>query len=92
MVAIARALVGSTRLLLMDEPFEGLSPAMCEEVFKVIDALRCEIPILMIEHDLDLALALTDRIYVLDRGRIGHEGPAEPLHTDLELRKATLWL
>jgi ABC-type branched-subunit amino acid transport system ATPase component/ABC-type branched-subunit amino acid transport system permease subunit len=92
MVAIARALVGSTRLLLMDEPFEGLSPAMGEEVFNVIDELRREVPILMIEHDLDLALALADRVYVLDRGRISHEGPAEPLHTDLELRKATLWL
>ncbi len=92
MVAIARALVGNTRVLLMDEPFEGLSPAMAEEVFGVIDALRRDVPILMIEHDLDLALALADRVYVLDRGRITHEGPADPLHADLDLRRKVLWI
>jgi branched-chain amino acid transport system ATP-binding protein len=92
MVAIARALVGNTRVLLMDEPFEGLSPAMAEEVFGVIDALRRDVPILMIEHDLDLALALADRVYVLDRGRITHEGPAAPLHADLNLRRKVLWI
>jgi len=92
MVAIARALVGNTRILLMDEPFEGLSPAMVEEVFGVIDALRRDVPILLIEHDLDLALALADRVYVLDRGRITHEGPAAPLHADLGLRRKVLWI
>jgi ABC-type branched-subunit amino acid transport system ATPase component/ABC-type branched-subunit amino acid transport system permease subunit len=92
MVAIARALVGNTRVLLMDEPFEGLSPAMAEEVFRAIDALRRDVPILMIEHDLDLALALADRVYVLDRGRITYEGPAAPLHTDLNLRRKVLWI
>jgi branched-chain amino acid transport system ATP-binding protein len=92
MVAIARALVGNTRVLLMDEPFEGLSPVMAEEVFRVIDELRRHVPILMIEHDLDLALALADRVYVLDRGRITHEGPAAPLHADLNLRRKVLWI
>jgi ABC-type branched-subunit amino acid transport system ATPase component/ABC-type branched-subunit amino acid transport system permease subunit len=92
MVAIARALSGNVRLLLLDEPFEGLSPAMAEEVFHSIDQLRQEVAILIIEHDLDLALALSDRVYVLDRGYITHEGPAEPLLTDLEFRKETLWL
>jgi ABC-type branched-subunit amino acid transport system ATPase component/ABC-type branched-subunit amino acid transport system permease subunit len=92
MVAIARALVGDTRVLLMDEPFEGLSPAMAEEVFRAIDELRREVPILMIEHDLDVALALADRVYVLDRGHITHEGPAAPLHGDLDLRRKVLWI
>jgi len=92
MVAIARALVGDTRVLLMDEPFEGLSPVMAEEVFRAIDELRREVPILMIEHDLDLALALADRVYVLDRGRIAYEGPAAPLHSDLVLRRKVLWI
>jgi ABC-type branched-subunit amino acid transport system ATPase component len=92
MVAIARALSGNVRLLLMDEPFEGLSPAMVEEVFKTIESLRSEVPLLVIEHHLDLVLSLADRAYVLDRGYVSHEGPAEPLLTDLEFRKQILWL
>jgi branched-chain amino acid transport system ATP-binding protein len=92
MVAIARALAGDVRLLLLDEPFEGLAPAVTEEIFKTLDALRGEVPILIIEHDLDLVLALADRAYVLDRGQITHEGPAEPLLSDLEYRKRVLWL
>jgi branched-chain amino acid transport system ATP-binding protein len=92
MVAIARALAGNVRLLLLDEPFEGLAPAVTEEIFRTLDALRGEVPILIIEHDLDLVLALADRAYVLDRGQITHEGPAEPLLSDLEYRKQVLWL
>jgi ABC-type branched-subunit amino acid transport system ATPase component/ABC-type branched-subunit amino acid transport system permease subunit len=92
MVAIARALAGNVKLLLLDEPFEGLAPAVTEEIFKTLDALRREVPILMIEHDLDLVLALADRAYVLDRGQITHEGPAEPLLADLDYRKQVLWL
>ena len=92
MVAIARALSGNVKLLLLDEPFEGLSPAMVEEVFKTIEGLRAEVSILIIEHHLDLVLALADRAYVLDRGQVSHEGPAQPLLTDLEFRKQVLWL
>ncbi len=92
MVAIARALCGNVQILLLDEPFEGLAPALVEEVFKSLDQLRKEIPILIIEHDLDLVLALADRAYVLDRGRVSHEGPAAPLLTDLELRRRVLWV
>ncbi|MGH8692491.1 MAG: ATP-binding cassette domain-containing protein [Burkholderiales bacterium] len=92
MVAIARALSANVRLLLMDEPFEGLAPAVVEEVFRSIDQLRREIAILIIEHDLDLVLALADRAYVLDRGHVSHEGPAASLLSDLEFRKKVLWL
>jgi ABC-type branched-subunit amino acid transport system ATPase component len=92
MVAIARALSGNVRLLLLDEPFEGLAPAVVEEVFRSLDQLRREIAILIIEHDLDLVLALADSAYVLDRGRVSHSGPAEPLLTDLEFRKSVLWV
>ena len=92
MVAIARALSGNVKLLLLDEPFEGLAPTVVEEVFKALDQLRRAIPILIVEHDLDLVLALADRAYVLDRGYVSHEGPAEPLLTDLEFRKQKLWL
>ena len=92
MVAIARALSGNVKLLLLDEPFEGLAPAVVEEVFKAIDQLRRAIPILIVEHDLDLVLALADRAYVLDRGKVSHVGPAEPLLTDIEFRKQVLWV
>jgi ABC-type branched-subunit amino acid transport system ATPase component len=92
MVAIARALSGSVKILLLDEPFEGLSPAMVEEVFDSIEQLRKDISILIIEHHLDLVLSLADRAVVLDRGRVSHVGPAQPLLTDLEFRKQVLWL
>jgi ABC-type branched-subunit amino acid transport system ATPase component len=92
MVAIARALSGRVKLLLLDEPFEGLAPAVTETIFAALDRLRGEVPILIVEHDLDLVLALADRIYVLDRGRISYEGPAAPLRADPERRRRVLWV
>ncbi len=92
MVAIARALSGNLKLLLLDEPFEGLAPAVSEMIFRSLDRLRGEVPILIVEHDLDLVLALADRVSVLDRGRITHEGPAAPLRADRELRRRVLWV
>ncbi len=91
MLAIARALIGNVTLLLLDEPFEGLAPAVVAEVFEVVAGLRGETAILLVEHNLDLALALADRVYVLDRGSVTHEGPARALLEDLELRRQVLW-
>jgi branched-chain amino acid transport system ATP-binding protein len=92
MVAIARALAGNVRVLLLDEPFEGLAPALSETIFLALDRLRQEVPILIVEHDLDLVLALADRVYVLDRGRMSYEGPAAPLRSDRDLRRQVLWV
>jgi ABC-type branched-subunit amino acid transport system ATPase component len=92
MVAVARALSANVRLLLLDEPFEGLAPAVVEELFTVFDRLRQKVSIIIVEHNLDLVLALADRVFALERGAVFHEGPAERLLVDLEYRKQVLWL
>ena len=92
MVAVARALAGDTRVLLLDEPFEGLSPAVTEELFDAFDRLRREVAILIVDHNLDLVLNLADRAYVLERGQVIHEGPSRPLAHDYDLRREILWL
>jgi branched-chain amino acid transport system ATP-binding protein len=92
MVAVARALSGDTRVLLLDEPFEGLAPAVVEELFEAFDKLRQEISIVIVDHHLDLALALSDRTVVLERGQVTHVGPSRALSQDLVLRRQVLWL
>jgi branched-chain amino acid transport system ATP-binding protein len=92
MVAVARALSGNTKLLLLDEPFEGLAPAVVLELFQVFDALRQHVSIIIVEHNLDLVLALADRVFALERGAVVHQGPAKPLLEDLAYRKKILWL
>jgi branched-chain amino acid transport system ATP-binding protein len=92
MVAVARALSGNVKLLLLDEPFEGLAPTVILELFKVFDLLRRHTSIVIVEHNLDLVLALADRVFALERGAVFHQGPASPLLTDLAYRKKILWL
>ena len=92
MVAVARAMSGNVKLLLLDEPFEGLAPTVILELFKVFDLLRRHTSIVIVEHNLDLVLALADRVFALERGAVFHQGPAAPLLTDLDYRKKILWL
>jgi len=92
MAAVARALSGNVRLLLLDEPFEGLAPAIVQELFRVFDRLREHCSIVIVEHNHDLVLALADRVFALERGTVFHQGPAEPLLRDLDYRKRILWL
>ncbi|MCC7272263.1 MAG: ATP-binding cassette domain-containing protein [Alphaproteobacteria bacterium] len=92
MVAVARALSGDTRILLLDEPFEGLAPAIVEELFEAFDRLRREIAIVIVDHHLDLALALSDRTVALERGEVTYTGPSAALSRDIELRRKVLWL
>jgi branched-chain amino acid transport system ATP-binding protein len=92
MVAVARAMSGNVKLLLLDEPFEGLAPTVVLELFSVFDLLRRHTSIVIVEHNHDLVLALADRVFALERGAVFHQGPAAPLLTDLEYRKRILWL
>jgi ABC-type branched-subunit amino acid transport system ATPase component len=77
MLAVARALSGDTRLLLLDEPFEGLAPAIIEELFESFHKLRGEVAMIIVDHHLDLALALSDRTVALERGSVTHIGPSQ---------------
>ena len=92
MVAVARALSGDVKVLLLDEPFEGLAPAIVEQLFESFDKLRREVSIIIVDHHLDLALALSDRTVALERGRVIHRGPSKDLRDDLALRRKVLWL
>ena len=92
MLAVARALAGDTRLLLLDEPFEGLAPAVVEELFESFHQLRGEVSILIVDHHLDLVLALSDRTVALERGEVTHIGPSRALASDIELRRRVLWV
>ena len=92
MVAVARALVGDVRLLLLDEPFEGLSPVVTEELFEAFNRLRTEIAMVIVDHHLDLALALSDRTVVLERGTVSWHGTSQALQDDHALRRKVLWL
>jgi ABC-type branched-subunit amino acid transport system ATPase component/ABC-type branched-subunit amino acid transport system permease subunit len=92
MVSVARALSGDVRVLLLDEPFEGLAPTVIEQLFETFDRLRHEVGIVIVDHHLDLALALSDRTIALERGEVIHEGPSAALRNDLALRRKVLWL
>ena len=86
LLAIARALMGNVDLLLLDEPFEGLAPAIVEVVWNVLHAIKGETTILLVEQNADLALALSDRAYVINNGSMAWSGEAHALHADQELR------
>jgi branched-chain amino acid transport system ATP-binding protein len=83
LVAIARALLMHPRLVLLDEPSQGLAPRIVEDIAAVVAEVRQErIAILLVEQNSAMALALTDRAYVIDDGRIVHAAPARELEAD----------
>jgi branched-chain amino acid transport system ATP-binding protein len=86
LVAIARALLMHPRLVLLDEPSQGLAPRIVEDIAAVIAEMRAEgIAILLVEQNSAMALALADRAYVIDDGRIVHAAPARELEADVAL-------
>ena len=91
MVAMGRALMSRPRLLLMDEPSMGLSPALVQQNFKIIKEVHeAGVAVLMVEQNAAMALSIADRGYVLSTGRIVLEGPASQLLESEDLKRAYL--
>jgi branched-chain amino acid transport system ATP-binding protein len=83
MLAIARALLLNPKLLLLDEPSQGLAPLVVQEVFRVVTSMRSEgISVLLVEQNVRGAVEVADRAYVLDDGRVVYEGPAAEFAKD----------
>ena len=80
MVAISRALLGSPGIVLFDEPSQGLAPKVVQDVMRTVRRMKAEgIASLIVEQNALAALEIADRVYVMDRGRIVHEGQAQDL-------------
>ena len=91
MVAISRALLGGPGLVLFDEPSQGLAPKIVQDVMTAIPRLKdAGISSLVVEQNASTVLAVADRVYVMDRGCIVHEGAAAALLADERLRTRLL--
>ncbi|PSQ08833.1 ABC transporter ATP-binding protein [Halobacteriales archaeon QS_5_70_15] len=83
MLAIARALVGGARLFMLDEPTEGLAPYVIERVVETVEELRDRgLTVLLVEQNVYVALEVCDHVYVMDDGRVVHDGSAAELAAD----------
>ena len=91
MLAVGRALMGKPKMMLMDEPSMGLSPLLVKEIFEIIKEVNKQgITILLVEQNAKMALAISDRAYVLETGTITIEGDAQQLLNDPRVKKAYL--
>jgi len=90
MGAIARALMAPARLILLDEPFEGLAPAVVTELMDAIQTLRTRMAIILVEHHAEQVLSVVDRAYVLVNGQVAYEGTSAALAADHDLQARLL--
>jgi len=92
MLSIARAMMGNPRLLLLDEPCEGLAPLIVEALGAVILDLKADIPVLLTEQNARFAFNVSNRGYIIDKGRVCHAGTSDELMRDQEIQNRYLAL
>jgi branched-chain amino acid transport system ATP-binding protein len=91
MLAIGRSLMGNPTLLLVDEPTEGLAPLMVKEVRNVLFEInQAGVSILLVEHNLKVALSLAHRVYLMGKAHIGFDGTVEELKDNRKARERYL--
>lgn len=86
MLAIARALMTNPELLIMDEPSEGLAPMVVKQIGQVICRLKGKLTVLVAEQNLNMALSVADRIYVISKGSVVHRAKPDELREDTQTK------
>jgi branched-chain amino acid transport system ATP-binding protein len=86
MLAIARALIRDPKIILLDEPFEGLAPVIVRDLLKACrDLVAAGQTIVLVEQNLAATLAWAQRVYIINNGHIAHEGPSQELKAKPEV-------
>ena len=88
MLAIARAMIAKPDLIMLDEPSEGIMPVLVDEMFALFRTMKAQgTTVLLVEQNVELALDIADRAYVLDKGTVVHHAPARELLADDEIKE-----
>jgi len=88
MLAIARAMIAKPDLIMLDEPSEGIMPVLVDEMFELFRAMKAQgTTVLLVEQNVELALDIADRAYVLDQGAVVHHAAASELLADDEIKE-----